>query len=78
MKDIVIVDAVRSAVGRALKGTLAQKRPDEMAGEVIRGLLARNPKVEAAALIEIEHLVDREGGFLVADVGERAAVAHDR
>ena len=46
MKDIVIVDAVRSAVGRALKGSLAQKRPDEMAGEVIRGLLARNPKVD--------------------------------
>lgn len=46
MKDIVIVDAVRSAVGRAHKGALAQKRPDEMAGEVIRGLLARNPKVD--------------------------------
>jgi acetyl-CoA acyltransferase len=46
MKDIVIVDAVRSAVGRAHKGSLAQKRPDEMAGEVIRGLLARNPKVD--------------------------------
>ncbi len=46
MKDIVIVDAVRSAVGRAHKGSLAQKRPDEMAGEVVRGLLARNPKVD--------------------------------
>lgn len=46
MKDIVIVDAVRSAVGRAIKGTLAQKRPDEMAGEVIRGLLARNAKLD--------------------------------
>jgi acetyl-CoA acyltransferase len=45
MKDIVIVDAVRSAVGRSHKGSLAQKRPDELAGEVIRGLLARNPKV---------------------------------
>ena len=46
MKDIVIVDAVRSAVGRAHKGSLAQKRPDELAGEVMRGLLARNPKVD--------------------------------
>jgi acetyl-CoA acyltransferase len=54
MKDIVIVDAVRSAVGRAHKGTLAQKRPDEMAAEVIRGLFARNPKVDVK---EVEDLV---------------------
>ena len=46
MKDIVIVDAVRSAVGRALKGSLAQKRPDELAAEVVKGLMARNPKVK--------------------------------
>ena len=46
MKDIVIVEAVRSAVGRAIKGSLAQKRPDEMAGEVIRGLLGRVPQVK--------------------------------
>lgn len=50
MKDIVIVDAVRSAVGRAHKGSLAQKRPDELAGEVIRGLLARNPKIDRNAI----------------------------
>jgi len=45
MKDIVIIDAARSAVGRAHKGTLAHTRPDELAGQVIAGLLARNPKV---------------------------------
>jgi len=46
MKDIVIVDAVRSAVGRAHKGSLANKRPDELLGEVIAGLLARNPAIK--------------------------------
>jgi len=45
MGKIVVVDAVRSAVGRAKKGSLANRRPDELAGEVIRGLMARNPKV---------------------------------
>lgn len=45
MTDIVIVEAVRSAVGRAHKGTLANRRPDELAGEVIAGLLARVPQV---------------------------------
>ena len=54
MMDIVIVEAVRSAVGRALKGSLALRRPDDLAGEVIRGLLARVPQVKAA---EIEDLV---------------------
>src|SRR5688572_17415593 len=44
--DIVIADAVRSAVGRAHKGSLAFKRPDELAGDVIRALLARVPQVK--------------------------------
>jgi acetyl-CoA acyltransferase len=46
MADIIIAEAVRSAVGRALKGSLAQKRPDELAGEVIAALLARVPEVK--------------------------------
>ncbi len=46
MKNVVIIEAVRSAVGRAHKGSLAQKRPDELAGEVIAALLARVPKVK--------------------------------
>ena len=32
--DIVIAEAVRSAVGRGFKGALAQKRPDELAADV--------------------------------------------
>jgi acetyl-CoA acyltransferase len=46
MTDIVVVDAVRSAVGRSKKGSLTNRRPDELAGEVVRGLLARNPEVK--------------------------------
>jgi acetyl-CoA acyltransferase len=42
--DIVIAEAVRSAVGRGHKGSLALKRPDELAADVIRGLLARVPQ----------------------------------
>jgi acetyl-CoA acyltransferase len=54
MKEIVIAEAVRSAVGRAHKGSLAQKRPDELAGDVIRGLMARVPQVKPA---DVEDLV---------------------
>jgi acetyl-CoA acyltransferase len=46
MTDICIIESVRSAVGRAHKGSLANKRPDELAGDVIKGLLARVPQVK--------------------------------
>ncbi len=44
--EIVIAEAVRSAVGRGHKGSLASKRPDELAADVIRGLMARVPQVK--------------------------------
>ncbi|RMH40239.1 MAG: thiolase family protein [Deltaproteobacteria bacterium] len=53
MKDIVIADCVRSAVGRAHKGSLAQTRPDEFAGEVVAGLLKRFPQLEGAAVEDV-------------------------
>ncbi|MBL9018326.1 MAG: thiolase family protein [Myxococcales bacterium] len=43
--EIVIAEAVRSAVGRGHKGALATKRPDELAADVIRGLVQRVPQV---------------------------------
>jgi len=46
--DIVVAEAVRSAVGRAIKGSLAYKRPDELMGDVLKGLLARVPQLQAA------------------------------
>ena len=51
--DIVILDAVRSAVGRAIKGSLAFKRPDDLAGEVIAGLMARNSGVNPADVEDV-------------------------
>jgi acetyl-CoA acyltransferase len=51
--NVVILDAVRSAVGRAHKGTLAQTRPDELAGQVVATLLARNPKVKPADVEDV-------------------------
>ncbi|HEU5073407.1 MAG TPA: thiolase family protein [Polyangiaceae bacterium] len=51
MTEIVIADIVRSAVGRAHKGSLALTRPDDLAGEVITKLLERVPRVEP-------HMVD--------------------
>jgi len=46
MNDAVIVSSVRTAVGRAAKGTLRETRPDDMAAEAIKGALARVPAVK--------------------------------
>ncbi len=53
MIEVAIVESVRSAVGRAVKGSLALRRPDELAGEVIRGLLARVPTVKPEAVEDL-------------------------
>lgn len=45
-RDAVIVAAVRSAVGKGKKGTLAQTRPDDLMGQVIKAALAKVPAVK--------------------------------
>ncbi|MDR7386301.1 MAG: thiolase family protein [Armatimonadota bacterium] len=45
MREAVIVTAVRSAVGKAPKGSLKDARPDELASQVIRQALERTPGV---------------------------------
>jgi acetyl-CoA acyltransferase len=43
MREAVIVSSVRTAVGKAGKGMLRSKRPDDMAAAAIQGALARVP-----------------------------------
>ncbi len=43
MREVVIVSSVRTAVGKAGKGTLRQTRPDDMAAAAIKGALERVP-----------------------------------
>jgi len=54
MTDAVIVSAVRTAVGKAPKGTLRTTRPDEMGAAVIKEATARVPGLE---LSEIEDVI---------------------
>ncbi len=53
MPEAVIVDAVRSPIGRAFKGSLAQLRPDETAAYVVDQLLERNPGVDPALVEDV-------------------------
>ncbi|HLL16515.1 MAG TPA: acetyl-CoA C-acyltransferase [Pyrinomonadaceae bacterium] len=54
MRDAVIVSAVRTAVGKAPKGTLRDTRPDEMGAAVIEEALKRAEGVE---LNEVEDVI---------------------
>jgi acetyl-CoA acyltransferase len=53
MREAVIVSSVRTAVGKAGKGTLAKTRPDDMAATAIKGALARVPPVEPAMVDDV-------------------------
>src|ERR1043165_329726 len=48
MKDAVIVSAVRTAVGKAPKGTLRDTRPDDMGAAAIKEAIARVPGLAAS------------------------------
>jgi acetyl-CoA C-acetyltransferase len=45
MPEAVIVDAIRTPIGRAFKGSLAGLRPDDTGAYVVDRLLERNPEV---------------------------------
>ena len=53
MAEAVIVDAIRTPIGRAFKGSLTQVRPDDMTAYVIDQLLERNPEVDPASVADV-------------------------
>jgi acetyl-CoA acyltransferase len=71
MNEAVIVDCVRTPVGKAPRGALRHARPDDLAAVAIEGLLGRYPAVAAA---EIEDVIlgcatpEGESGMNVARI----------
>jgi acetyl-CoA C-acetyltransferase len=53
MPEAVIVDTIRTPIGRAFKGSLAQLRPDELGAFVIDELLERNPEVQPSSVEDV-------------------------
>jgi acetyl-CoA C-acetyltransferase len=53
MPEAVIVDTVRTPIGRAFKGSLAQLRPDETGAFVVDELLERNPEVQPSSVEDL-------------------------
>jgi acetyl-CoA C-acetyltransferase len=53
MIEAMIVDAVRTPIGRALKGSLRAMRADELAAAPLRALIERNPAVDFAETTDV-------------------------
>ena len=51
--DVVIVSAVRTAVGKAPRGTLRTTRPDDLAAVAITGALERVPQLDKAEVDDV-------------------------
>ncbi len=80
MKEAVIVSAVRTAVGKAGRGTLRQTRPDDLAAAALREAIRRVPGLRAD---EVEDVVlgcampEAEQGMNVARIAcQRAGLPH--
>ena len=76
MREVVIVSAVRTPVGKAYKGTLRATRPDDLAAVAIKGALERVPQLDPK---EIEDVIlgcampEAEQGMNVARIASLRA-----
>jgi 3-oxoadipyl-CoA thiolase len=52
VKDVFVIDAVRTPIGK-FGGSLATVRPDDLAALVIKALMVRNPSVDPAAIEDV-------------------------
>src|SRR5919107_5304115 len=53
MPEAVIVDAIRTPIGRAFKGSLTDVRVDELAATPLRALQERNPDVDFGETVDV-------------------------
>ncbi len=53
MPEAVIVDAIRTPIGRAMKGSLKTVRADELAAIPLKALQERNPQVDFAETVDV-------------------------
>src|SRR5207253_9799091 len=76
MREAVIVSSVRTAVGKAFKGTLRSTRPDDLAAVAIKSALERVPQLDSK---EIEDVIlgcvmpEAEQGMNVARIASLRA-----
>jgi acetyl-CoA C-acetyltransferase len=74
MPEAVIVDAIRTPIGRAFKGSLKTVRADELAAIPIRALIERNADVDFAETVDVLMGAASGIGEQGANIGRNAAL----
>jgi acetyl-CoA C-acetyltransferase len=74
MPEAVIVDAIRTPIGRAGRGSLKTVRADELAAIPLRALIERNPQVDFAETIDVMMGAASSVGEQGYNVGRNAAL----
>jgi acetyl-CoA C-acetyltransferase len=74
MPEAVIVDAVRTPIGRAAKGSLKDMRADDLAAVPIRALVERNPGVDFSQTVDVLMGCGFQMGEQGYNVGRQAAL----
>ncbi len=78
MPEAVIVDSVRTPIGRAFKGSMAQLRPDDTGAFIVDQLLERNPGVDPASVEEVIAGVGLPQGKQAFNVGRVIALLSEK
>jgi acetyl-CoA C-acetyltransferase len=78
MPEAVIVDAVRTPIGRAFKGSLSQLRPDDMGAFVVDQLLERNPDVAPESIEDVVCGVGLPQGLHAFNMGRIVALLSEK
>lgn len=74
MPEAVIVAAVRSPIGRAVKGSLKEVRADELAAQMVRAALEKVPEVDPVEIGDLMLGCGLPGGEQGFNMGRRVAV----
>src|ERR671916_61066 len=74
MPEAVIVDAVRTPIGRAAKGSLKDLRADDLAAVPIRALVERNPGVDFSETVDVLMGCGFQMGEQGYNIGRQAAL----
>ncbi|MBA3867045.1 MAG: acetyl-CoA C-acyltransferase [Solirubrobacterales bacterium] len=78
MPEAVIVDTLRTPIGRAFKGSLAQLRPDEMGAFVVDQLLERNPGVDPSLIEDVFCGVGMPQGLQAFNLGRIVSLLSEK
>jgi acetyl-CoA C-acetyltransferase len=71
MPEAVIVDAIRTPIGRAGKGSLKSVRADDLAAMPLKALIERNPQLDQSTIVDVMMgcgYGERESGYNIGRI----------